>query len=107
VNDLVRKGEFYRFSQHAREQLRDRWPDTVLKPTTFDQYCVPRSAKIIAYDSTSGSLVVEVPNTPMAAVIHDGEVVTVLTAEAARIKYAIHGYTESDFRGKNGSKQSG
>ena len=87
----------YRITDHARQQLATRWSETVLRPTQFDHIQVPNTAPLVGYDSSTSGWFVEVPNSPMVAIVNDGIVVTFLSADAARAKIALHGYGPDDF----------
>jgi len=84
-------------TQHARQQLARRWPQTVLCPAQFDWIEVPRDAQLVGYDSSTSAQIVEVPDTPMAAVVAGGKVVTFLPLADARARIELHGYGPSDF----------
>ena len=90
-------GDDYRVTDHAREQLARRWPNTVLRPAQFDDIRVPVSAPLVGYDSTTSGQFFQVPDTPMVAVVNDGIVVSFLTATAAKAKIDLHGYGPDDF----------
>ena len=85
-------------TKHARTQLTARWPETVMPFKNFDRVIVPKDAELVGYDSVTSAAFVKVPQTPMVAVVLNREVVTFLSADAARAKIALHGYGPEDFR---------
>jgi len=86
----------FEISRHARAQLVARWPETVLPFRGFDSIVVPRDARIIGYDPTTSTYFLDVPNTPMVALVSGDIVVTVLTADSATSKLKLHGFSSED-----------
>ena len=82
---------------HARKRLKDRYPQTVLPFDGFDDVTVPTDAPLVGYDGSTGAIFLEVPNTPMVAVVAGGVVVTFLSADSARARIALRGYGIADF----------
>ncbi len=91
----------YPISIHAKQQLADRWPDTVLRPTEFDWVTVPTDAPMIGYDPSSSARLLAVPETPMVAVITGDVVSTFMTRQSAETNIALRGFGEADFRGQS------
>lgn len=63
----------------------------------YDDVTVPTDAPLIGYDGSSGASFVEVPDTPMVAVVAGDVVVTFFSADSARAKIALRGYGPADF----------
>ena len=63
----------------------------------FADVTVPTDGLLFGYDGSSGAGYVEVPGTPMVAVVTGDVVVTFLTADSARAKIALSGYGPDDF----------
>ncbi len=66
----------------------------------LDDVIVPTDGLLVGHDGSSGASFVEVPGTPMAAVVAGGVVVTFLSADSARAKIALSGYGPEDFAPK-------
>ncbi len=88
-------------SQHARLRLQERWPNTVLRPQTFHGVCVPHDATLVGWDPSSSAAYLEVPATPMVAVVGDAIVKTFLSRVTAREKLYLHGWWFGDVGNSN------
>lgn len=95
--------QHYRVTAHAKQQLAERWPDTVLRPSDFAWVTVPTDAPLIGYDPSSTAMLLAVPETPMVAIVVGGVVATFLTRQAADANIALRGYGTQDFRAHNRS----
>ena len=89
---LPRRPDCYPMTVHAFCRLGERWPDTILRPHDLDSIHVPLSARTIGYDPRTSAAYLEVPGTPMVAVVEQGIVRTFLTYEAAAYKLHLRGF---------------
>lgn len=97
-NVYRRHSNTYRITTHARKQLEARWPQTVLPFEKFAEVTVPTDAMLVGYDGVTGASYVEVPGTPMVAVVAGEVLVTFLSADSASAKIALSGYSVADFQ---------
>lgn len=86
---------------HAFCRLRERWPETVLVPADLDNFVVPLNSPLIGYDQRTSARFLEVPGTPMIALVVQGIVRTFLSRESARYKLYLRGwwFGDGDFLG--------
>ena len=79
---------------HASQRLPERWPDTVLRPRSFEFFSVSEDMPIIGY--CGGAFYVEVTGTPMVAVVENNVVLTVYEKTVADAKLRWRGYDLRD-----------
>lgn len=86
--------EPYRMTPHARQRISERWPDTVLRPQSFEFFSVNKGMPIFGY--CDGAYYVEVTGTPMVAVVENDMVLTVYEIAVAEKRLRWHGYSRRD-----------
>ena len=84
----------FEMTEHARDQLELRWPETVLRPRDFAFFGVTDDMQIIGYDKDA--FYYKVRATPMVAVVRDSVVLTVFDESTARQRLALRGYGPDD-----------
>jgi hypothetical protein len=82
---------------HALKRLWERWPETVLTPGNLSMtIMVPLNAQLLGYDPRTSARYLEVPGTPMVALVEQDIVTTFLTRDACRYKLMLRGYWFGD-----------
>lgn len=84
-------------TSHACLRLPERWPDTVLRPRSFEFFSVSEDMPIIGY--CEGAFYVEVIGTPMVAVVENDVVLTVYEMAVADARLRWRGYSRRDLYG--------
>lgn len=59
---------------------------------------VPVDARSVGYDGETGARFLDVPGTPMVAIVQGDVVTTFLTRDAAEFKLRLKGYGPDDFK---------
>jgi len=74
-NELLDQNRLYPVTAGAHDKLIEGWPSDVRRPRNLDWVVVPISSAVLGDYADGGYQIVEVPHTPMAAIVEEGVVV--------------------------------